>query len=537
MATKVNINGELYARPDVYSITTSGVTNPERNLSYGNLLIIDNGELSTGWSGGSGVQGELKQGRSSIYEFKKIDQMRSHIKGGPLYDAAQALFRPNGNLAGASSVFYLRAAQTTAPKLTIPFDAGDIKLILKDEGEWGNGEVDVNSNELSKGYAVKVQVGSTPASCKLQVYRSTFNGIDPLTSLPYNKELERSRTHLMFESPVFTDISQLVSWSVKSIDFNNILALDPTSVVSGAVINTDITNNTGWMLFTGGTETYNLDFEDILEYIKNVDNTFFLTTSSDPVGTLNSALSEWLKEKGPRYPKYNIIPGGIDKSEFTSVSINTAETFDSASVIVVHGGIEIEDRRTFSKRRPVSMFYKTAMILGRICGLTPQTPLTFKTLDIKSEIHELTEGEIEQAIEKGVLYTNYDYELERFIVGSGINTLQDNEFLVNNDGDSYSISVERIKSQLNKEVIFGAKRRFFSGEEGPNRNTVSPDDIVSWLGTFLTNRTAGDIQDNLILSWRNIEVTVDQDIYYVSYEFVPNFPVEKIVFSGKLMLN
>ena len=543
MATKVNINGKLYARPDVYSTIISGVNNPIQNLSYGNVVIIDDG-IGTGWGGGSAVAGELKQGAGSVYKFTQISDFRNFIKGGPLWELVEPLFQPDGpGTTGVSNLFYLKAATTTAAKLTLTFTNGTFKIQSKDEGTWANGAL--TSTNLSKGYALKLVAGATSGTFIVEFYKGTFVGTNPETGLPYNNEKDASLAIplLLFKSPEFVAISDLHSWATSSADFNGLFNFDPTSTATGAAVAGDITSNVGFKLLAGGTETYSTDdFDACLESIKNLDNSFFFSTKVgvEAAGVNNTKILSWIGDGNFKYPKYLVVAGGRTSAKFktgSDSSVEIAKYFDSSKVIVIHGGALKSDRMQLSGFRKVSQLYKAAAVLGRACGLEPQVPLTFKTIGIDGEEHTLTDSEKEVAIENGVLYTNFDYELNDFIIGSGINTLQDNQFLVNNDGDSYAISVERIKSQLCKEVIFTSKRKFFSTNVGPNRGTVTPEDITSWLGGFLTSKTATDLQDNLIITWRNIQVIVDQDIYYVTFEFVPNFPVEKIVFSGKLMLN
>jgi hypothetical protein len=310
-----------------------------------------------------------------------------------------------------------------------------------------------------------------------------------------------------------------------------------TAVGPGILVAGDLSTYVGYNLLSGGTETYNdASFQAVLSAITNLDNNFFLSLEfgNNATSVNNFSILSYLQTA--KFKKFLVVAGGADKTTFTGAnsSILAAQTIDDEKAIVVHGKCKIKNRNT-SGYKTYSQLYKAALITGRLCGLAPQVPVTWKALSIDGEVHILSDSEIENAISNGVLYTNYDYELNNFVVGLDINTLQDNDNLVNDDGTSYNIAVNRITSQLNRLIVVAAKQRFFSGENGPNRNTVTPEDIQSWLEGFLQAQTATTLKDNLILRAGNVVVSISGTSYYVSYEFVPNFEVAQIIFTGTLL--
>ena len=122
------------------------------------------------------------------------------------------------------------------------------------------------------------------------------------------------------------------------------------------------------------------------------------------------------------------------------------------------------------------------------------------------------------------------------MVLQGINTLQNNDDLVNEDGSSFSITVRRITAQLNKEVAIFLKRKFFGKDTvGPNRNTVTESDLVAAVEGYLQKRTASSNQDDLIIRFQNVSAVVNADTYNVNYEFVPNFEVNKFIVTGVIL--
>ena len=112
------------------------------------------------------------------------------------------------------------------------------------------------------------------------------------------------------------------------------------------------------------------------------------------------------------------------------------------------------------------------------------------------------------------------------------NSIQNNLNVVNPDGTTREISVRRIAAQLNLELVINARQDLFGGEEGPNLNTLSDQTIVDWTAGQLQFRTARPTADNLIIEYRNISVTTEQDAKFVTYEFKPNGPVNKFFLTG-----
>lgn len=309
-----------------------------------------------------------------------------------------------------------------------------------------------------------------------------------------------------------------------------------TTSVTGGIISADVTNNPGYQLFAGGTETYTADaMQKALTAIRELDYTFILATE---YGTIEAATSEnnfalfehILPTGNAKFTKFLVIPGGYDDAEFED-SKEIAATYDSQQAIVVHSGYGLTRRG--GEFKLYDQLDQAARILGRGCGLEPQTPWTFKSLGIDKLTHAISIDEEEEAIAAGVLAPKYDDDLKSFVIGLDVNSLQNNEFFINDDGTSYNIAVNRIKAQLNKEIIIEGKKRFFSGESGPNRNTISEQEIIDWVDKkFLKSRVADDNKDNLILGYKNILVTREEDNYYVSYEFIPNTEIKAIVFNG-----
>lgn len=309
--------------------------------------------------------------------------------------------------------------------------------------------------------------------------------------------------------------------------------------VASSFIDGDVTDNTGYNLASGGTEVYTTAaFNAAIEAIKETDNTFFLATSygvTNAIGLNNTKIFDYL-ENDSKYEKFMVVGAGYDKSEFAGTS-GTSEAvskyYNSDKVITVHGAAKETSKAGFLVR---SQLYKAAAVLGRLAGVAPQTPLTFKNIAIDGEIHSLTDTEKEFALSVGILTTHFDSELGYFVIQQGINSLQNNQYLINEDASSFDIAVKRIEAQLNKEICIRAKQVFFSKTTtGPNRTTVSEENVKAWLEGFLQTKVATSLTDNLIIRFGNINVEYQSDNIFVTYEFVPIFPVNKAIFTGTLL--
>lgn len=532
MATKININGEIISRPGVYSLTKSGIINPPLALSYGNICIVDTG-IGAGYGGGSGSAGTQNQGVDSVYAFNTIQDFRNFVKGGPLYEIALPLYKPAGTLNGVSTIFLVQGRSSTPATLTLTFSNGAVLTMrTKDEGLNANGQLDVSS-VLKKGYACKFIASPINAGKYiLEFYVGTARGLDP------NETYE---PYLFLKSEEISSVADLQTWFAQSGDFNEGFSL-VSFTGSGLFTSGDVVTLAGYQPFVGGTEAYtNAAIDSAIAATKDIDCSFYLCTEyGDNATSINNAKIFSFITSNRKYEKFMVVAGGANSAKFSGASLGTsqytANYYNSDQVIVVHGAPKITSRSVTGFDVKTSL-YKASMILGRMCGLEPQTPITLKNLSINGEVHSLTDTQQEFALAQGIMYTYYDYELGSYVVGQGINTLLNNQYLVNEDGTSFSTTVKRITAQLNKEVVYNAKRRFFGKNEGPNRNTVTEQDIRTWLIGFLTTKQATPTDDNLILRFNpdTIAVAVQGDVYRVTYEFVPNFEISKIIFTGVIL--
>jgi hypothetical protein len=378
-------------------------------------------------------------------------------------------------------------------------------------------------------------------------YAGTFTGLDvdnePYTDLPGQGILEAdSVPELICSSEEVDSMAELKVWMDIDSTFNEYFKIKTYTVVgTGKIDSADLAVYADYELAAGGTETYNqTHFNKVLENIISTDYSFILadrTGSEAKSHYSNLALKNHLINDS-KYGLYLVIGGGKDSNFFnvgtTNSSTDIAQYFNSNVVIVVHAGMKKVNLANAGFKEYDSIV-KAALVTGRICGLEPATPGTFKSIDIDQDMHDMSEKDQKIAQKYGVLWTKYDMAGE-WIIGQSISTLQNNNFLVNSDGTSYEVSVMRIAGQLNKEIIYNAYIDLMKSENGPNRGSISSAVLESWTKKYLKSRTVSDINpSNLILGFEQITIKVVQDAYEITYGFYPNLPINKLLFVGLML--
>jgi len=545
MATEVNFEGRKIILPGVYSTIKSGIKNPPISLSYGNVLIIDTG-LGAGYGGGAGIDGELSSGLDTVYPVDNIVDFRNMVKGGYWYALAKPLFEPlaQPGVKGASTVYYVRAATTVASTMTFNpvgsgANGGTLVMQTRDEGLIGNGTL--VSTELRKGYAFKMSAGVLdPAKYILTFYIGTYTGL-AADGFPYGNVAEVDSPPLQIVKSVeFTLMQEIIDWAESDASFQNYFTVETSSSAGdGSIDGDDLTAFSTYQLSTGGTETFSSgNLALVLNAVATLRYSFILSDNyGDEAENIdNDTLLSHVLDENTSFDKMIFIGGGVDDSKFeqTNGSIPAAVHFNSDRVVVVHGGIKLDSSITPTKSRAWDSMYTTALILGRIAGLEPQTPGTFKTLPISGVQHQLTNSEKEIGLQAGVLIIHLDTQLltPAYTILQAVNTLQNNINMVNEDGTTSEISIRRIAGQLNLELTINARRELLGGENGPNLNTLRDRTIVDWTAGQLSFRTATPTDDNLIIAYKNISVSTIQDAKFVTYEFKPNTPVNKFFMTG-----
>lgn len=548
MATSFYFNGRRRTLPGVYSRIVSGRQNPPLDLDYGNVLIIDNTAsgvnnlTANGIRGGSGVNGEQNQGRDSIYTLSNLADFQEFVGHGWWYKAGEFLFRPNGTDPGVSNVYIIKPATTTSATMTFTAtgggsNGGTFQFKTLDEGVQANGQL--TSTLLTTGYAFSIITGVVDsAKWIFQIYRGTYRGAysDGIAYDEIDSATASASPELLAESPEFNNIQELIDWATADTIFGSYFVLDTTNSVTagtGTINQADVTAAAGFNVATGGSETYD-QIDEALATVADLDYNFVITNFNNSARTPHAdtnviKIVAHIQDAATRYDKFLVLQG--DDTDIIR-DITSAESLDSDRVILVNSAIKKVSQATNDGFRTWDSLFHMAYVVGRLAGLPPQVPLTFKALDIDAIVTTLTETQQVTALNAGVLTTYFDSDFRQFIVLQDINTLQNNANVLNADGTSHVIQFRRIAAQLNKEIVINAKQQLLSDPLGVNRNTLSEQDVINWTKSYLERKIATDNEDNLILSYQNVTATRQQDAYFVTYEFVPNDEIRILFFTG-----
>lgn len=546
MATVVNFQGKNYVEPGAYAAIVYNPTSVANVAEFGNVMIIDTGlsfntvgAQQLEFSGGSGIKGQLAQGLKAVYEFTTYEDFLAFMGGGLVSDIAEKIFTPRAGVLGTPKLYYTRAATTTCAKIELVFatTAGDPavehKLVLtcKNEGVAGNGyAVD---GVLKAGYAAKVIAGSASGTFRIQIYKGQFAGVDA-SGEPFGAySLAAAPVNILAESEDLETLQEAYEWASTNRIINSAFKVTMAGSGSTALIAVSQT------LASGGTTVYlnNSEYEAVLEAITELDVTFFLCTNLNAAAgagvaaATNSKLFTYLKGNDVKFTQFMVVPGGADDTDLfgeSNCSEAIAKYYDSEQAIVVHGSPVVE-RKDKTGNKELEPIYLAADIIGMAAGAAPQTPLTFKRTGYNSFVYDLKKKGRVKALQAGILHVRNVSGY--WCVNQGINTLQDNRLTVAPDGQTFEISIALIKAQLNKELILEGERRY----TGQTVAQASPEAVKNFTETKLASFVATPGNDNLIISWGNVKVSAQNGDYRVTYDFVPNVPLNKMFFVGNML--
>jgi hypothetical protein len=311
-----------------------------------------------------------------------------------------------------------------------------------------------------------------------------------------------------------------------------------TPAGDGSVDAADLVTYAAMELFAGGTESYSItELNLVLDAIKELYYNFiFFDDYGTDVDSANNLAIQYHIEAEAKHGHIGVVAAEDEEANYAD-SLAACATYNSEQVVVVHGAMLKANNKAPTGFDQFSAMYKAAYFLGRTAGLPPQVPPTFKELAIDGEVHKLKFEEKKDALNAGLLVTVDDEEFDGRVVLQGVNSLQENEYMINGDAKSHVIQIVRIKHQLNYDIYYNAKKTLFGDPKGVNRNTLSQADVKTWLEGFLKTKIANKDEDgdNLIVAFQNVTVERKGDIYYAQYEFEPNGEINKMLITGVII--
>jgi hypothetical protein len=534
MATVVNFHGKDYVEPGSYAATVYNPTSVVNVATFGNVMIIDTGLSINGsyeFAGGSGIKGELAQGLKSVYEFENYEDFLAFMGGGLVGDIAEKIFTPLDGAVGAPKLYYTRAATTKCANILMTISSGNaLNLKCKNEGIAGNGQA--VDGVLKVGYAAKIIAGETADTFVMQVFKGSFMGVDNAGEAYGAYSLAQATPNQIAESPECTTLQELYDWAStnKQMLANFVVSMTGDGATELVAVEQ--------VLATGGTTEYmsNTEYADVLESISELEVTFFLCTNLNAASgagvnaATNGKLFTFLKQEA-KYTEFMVVPGGEDETDLfgdSNTSESIAKYFNSGQVVCIHGAPEVTRKdQNGTKRLPT--IYLAAAIVGLNAGMAAQTPLTFKRVGYQSFVYDLKKRERVKALQAGIMHVRN--VAGYWCVNQGITTLLANKKTIADDGQSFELSIELIKAQLNKELIIEGQTRF----TGQTAAQASPQSVKNFTETKLQSLVAYPGNDNLLINWKNVKVVAKNSDYFITYDFTPNVPVNKTFFIGNIL--
>lgn len=589
----ITLTGGTFTQAIQVRVTTvsSGVVTGVSFVQNGSYSALPTNPVAQGSTSGSGTGATFTPtwGVGSVTVTSggtNYGQVTLAFSGGTPTTAATAVATISGGAITTVSLTNNGSGYTAVPTLniTVVTTGGTLSISPRTEGEVANGII--VDNNLSKGFAAKMRAGTVDTTkFVIDFYKGTYRGAHTLdlnqsytewssattygldATVVYGgiiyKSLQASNTNQnpvtattywtvqtegvlnflnssLSDKPVkitssteFSNLNEFITWSQNDAAFINNFVLTTSLVGNGTVVSADLTSYTGFNLASGGTESYNSqDFDDVIDNIDEEDYTFILSNDygTNAQSVQNSTILAHILNDA-MYDKYLFIGGGNTEAFFESQSVASAQYFDSSRVQVIHSGVKVN--KVGGGTYDLPSIYNAAKMLGRIAGLAPQVPATWKNISINSPLHELSKKQRERAFDTGVMHLKY-IETLGWVINQNVNTLQKNNQLVNLDGQSYEGTIERIKAQLNKELEINVRLNFV----GKNLATANPADVKTFVEGYLLKQVAsqsGDNQGGLIIFFRNVKVTTTQDRMNISYEFGPNGPINNILITGIIL--
>lgn len=537
MATVVNFHGKKCIEPGSYAAIVYNPTSVVNVAEFGNVMIIDTGlslatvnGTSSEFAGGSGVKGALNQGLKSVYSFETYEDFVSFMGGGLVADIAQKLFTPRDGVQGTPKLFYVRAATTTSATIEFTISEGNkLKLICKNEGLCGNGIAD--DGILKKGYAARIVEGSESGTYVLEVLQGTFMGEDQYGEPFGAYSFAESTPDVIAQSPECTTLDELYNWAINDRVMLSHFNIEKTGAAT-------LASTIALTLASGGTTVFLNDNEyaKTLECISELDISFFLCTNLNAKNgagvdsNTNGKLFTYIMNDA-KFDEMMVVPGGEDGSDIfgdANTSESIAKYYNSEKVWTIHGA-PIVRRKDGNGNKQLNAIYNAAMMIGLNAGMEPQTPLTFKRSGYQSYAYDLLKREREKALQAGIIHLRNVNGY--YCINQGVTTLQNNLQTYAPDGQSMECSIALIKAQLNKELILEGQTRF----TGLTAAIADPESVKTFTDTKLSSFIATHLADNLILGYRNIKVSVKNSDYTITYDFIPNVPVNKTFFVGNVL--
>lgn len=334
MATSVYFGGKTRKLPGTYSTVVSGIKTETAISTYGNVLLIDAG-AGKGFNAAVGLRGH---GKETILALEQ-DEANTVIRGGALKPVIEALFKPATGVPGVSTLYLLKAAETTPASIAnFSLFGGAItatKVKTKDEGTVCNtvvdniGTVDDPNEVLRQGYLFKSLYNADEKKAFVEIWLGTYQGTNS-KGYQIGVKRENSGPTLVFRSRRCSTPKQLVEVLSNSSEFNSILSVEGLTAAADTFTSTD-----GEVLkFTGATETYMDNITEVFGYLHDIDYSYAMVLEENGTQNFATSLYDFIKDEAKDIKQMITYDGVFD------AAIALASQYNDDAVIVASGVVK-----------------------------------------------------------------------------------------------------------------------------------------------------------------------------------------------------
>lgn len=534
-------NGKIAKLPGAYATLKAEITSPTPMASYNNVLLIDAGA----GAGFTSVPGVIKDGASVKGNIISCDEELAnyYIKGGALAPVVEAFYHPARGRAGIGQLFYCKAATTTPAKAATNIPATETEpaklglfegaitctnLQTVEEGPVCN--TTMVGGKLTRGFVVKTIWKETQRKAYIEIFQGTYQGTNLQGELIGNKLEADTTPVLIYRSKKCSTPQELVDFLKMSLEFKAILKIDGLVAVKQAFVFETSGDKSVDVTLSGGTETYATDLTNTGVLASTIDIDYSVMMVMD--GTLDNqpftteVLSYITTEaKGIKmmatYKSDREVANAVAASLNSDACIMIAGQSKKLSILADSGFI-VEDTMV-----------NAARVIGRIFGLSPEIPGTLKDIGIDGMVEEYSDANLETMLEYGVIAPYFDADLQKWVISQAVNTLQQNDQLINEeDCSTYSVQAKRILQIVVKNLVQQSKKDFWSNDTPTNRATLSNAYVKSWTEVLLGRMTysTNKQDDNYLISYEVVKVEDYKDAKRVYLKIAVNSEVTKILF-------
>lgn len=451
MAKGIYFGGRSILKPGAYARVNADAMVPNRPGAANTIGVI-----------GTALGGVPR----TITTINSPEEARAQLRGGILRSVIELMYDPSPDLPGAGRIEYYRLNQALRASLNLQDSVpGNVILVTaKDYGVWTNQiRIKVEAGSVS-GKKVTINDILDPTNFEvgdnlrdvfaIQYVGSKFDAQIVITKTGDNATNLKLQTKasgagdpwvteldLDLTLDAVSNLGRLVDYLNNLADYTCTIAGDPTMPSSyldahagqaiksaaythtaniGAIVHwintfsqlvtaarvasaTNAPANIAYTFLAGGSEgpaVVNNDWQAALDAFTARDVSLIFVCSED-AAIHAMALAHCTSESGvtKRHERITIVGGAAN--ETVTQAVTRAQALADARSALVYPGVKRRNLQTGAVDA-LSPMYAAAIVCGMAAGVTPEIPLTFKSIRASGLEKLLTLTEIEQLLDKGV---------------------------------------------------------------------------------------------------------------------------------------